>query len=287
MNVARVAAAGSRYPCMRRTLALCRHHSHRNLHNRSLTPSTSSYQELFHHPGSFNSGMKAYLGYESLLLCYAGVAGPQIHATNANDHPISLSADLYTSALTTNNQEWATKTAKELPDLFPTLANGQHPEILWIGCSDSRCPETTLLGLNPGDVFAHRNIANVLHADDLSSSAVIEYAVEHLKVKHVVICGHSSCGGVAGVLSNQPLGILDSWLLPVRQIWQQNLALLESLSPADKAQKLSELNVLAGIKTVKAKGVVSEAIKHRGLQVHGLMYNVGSGTVKELDTSAA
>ena len=196
----------------------------------------------------------------------------------------TTTTDRFTSALTVNNREWARRTAKEQPNLFPTLANGQHPEILWIGCSDSRCPETTLLGLEPGDVFVHRNIANVLHPADISSAAVIEYAVAHLHVKHVVICGHSSCGGVAGALANKPLGILDPWLVPLRQIRQQNLAWLESLSPANKAQRLSELNVLAGVKTLKEKGVVIDAIQRRGLQVHGLMYDVASGVLRELDT---
>ena len=192
--------------------------------------------------------------------------------------------DRYTSALKIHNRQWASRKAQEHPDLFPTLANGQHPEILWIGCSDSRCPETMLLGLEPGDVFVHRNIANILHPADISSAAVIEYAVVHLHVKHVVLCGHSSCGGVAGALANKPLGILDPWLVPLRQIRQQNLSLLESLSPEDKAQKLSELNVLAGVKTLKEKSAVIDAIQHRGLQIHGLMYDVASGTLRELDT---
>eukprot|EP00136_Aspergillus_niger_P001338 XP_001390254.2 carbonic anhydrase [Aspergillus niger CBS 513.88] len=193
------------------------------------------------------------------------------------------SSDRFTSALH-QNKDWAAQIAKEDPSLFPTLAVGQHPEILWIGCSDSRCPETTLLGLKPGDVFVHRNIANVLHAGDLSSSAVIEYAVRYLQVKHVVLCGHTSCGGVAAALGNKQLGILDPWLLPLRQLRAKHLDLLNSL-PADEANlKLVELNVLEGVKLLKEKNVILEAVQDRGLQVHGLIYDVGSGVLRELDT---
>ncbi|CAI7645444.1 unnamed protein product [Penicillium glandicola] len=182
------------------------------------------------------------------------------------------------------NKEWAAQTAREHPDLFPTLASGQTPQILWIGCSDSRCPETTFLGLKPGDVFVHRNIANVLHPGDLSSSAVIEYAVQYLRVSHVVVCGHTSCGGVAAAMGNKNLGILDPWLLPLRQLRERNLELLQSMTPEDAAVKLAELNVREGLNIVKQKGVVLNAIRERGLQLHGLVYDVGSGVLSELDT---
>ncbi|PWY80539.1 carbonic anhydrase [Aspergillus heteromorphus CBS 117.55] len=191
--------------------------------------------------------------------------------------------DRFTSALH-QNRDWAAQISKEDPSLFPMLANGQHPDILWIGCSDSRCPETTLLGLKPGDVFVHRNIANIIHAGDLSSSAVIEYAVRHLRVKHIVLSGHTSCGGVAAALGNKQLGILDPWLLPLRQLREQNLALLNSLSPDQANLKLVELNVLEGVKLLKQKNVVLDAIHERGLQIHGLIYDVGSGILRQLDT---
>lgn len=200
--------------------------------------------------------------------------------TNANDSPEN---DRFLTGLRLN-KNWAAQTARDQPDLFPTLATGQQPQILWLGCSDSRCPETTLLGLQPGDVFVHRNIANILHAGDLSSGAVIEYAVKHLRVKHVVICGHTSCGGVAAALGNKQLGILDPWLLPLRQVRERNLGMLQTLSAEDAAQKLVELNVREGLSVLKQKGVVLEAMQERGLQVHGLIYEVGSGVLRELDT---
>lgn len=193
------------------------------------------------------------------------------------------STDKYTAGLR-QNQEWAAQTARDQPDLFPTLATGQQPQILWLGCSDSRCPETSMLGLQPGDVFVHRNIANILHPGDLSSGAVIEFAVKHLRVKHVVVCGHTSCGGVAAAMGNKELGILDPWLLPLRQVRERNLALLQSLSPEEAALKLVELNVREGLDVVTQKSVVLSAIQERGLQVHGLIYDVGSGVLRELDT---
>lgn len=200
-------------------------------------------------------------------------------SADANQNP-----DRYFAALT-QNKEWAAKTAREEPDLLASLAVGQRPEILWIGCSDSRCPETTILGLKPGDVFVHRNIANILHAADLSSSAVIEYAVRHLRVKHIVLSGHTSCGGVAAALGNKQLGILDPWLVPLRQIREQNLEALQSLSADEANTLMGELNVREGVKTLKQKSVVLEAIEERGLTIHGVMYEVGSGVLRELDTN--
>ncbi|KAI9933027.1 hypothetical protein ASPWEDRAFT_34041 [Aspergillus wentii DTO 134E9] len=200
----------------------------------------------------------------------------------ANDSA-STPSGRFISALA-QNKEWANKTAEEHPELFPTLASGQKPEILWIGCSDSRCPETTLLGMLPGDVFVHRNIANIVHGGDINSASVIEFAVRHLKVKHVVLCGHTKCGGAAAAMGNSALGILDTWLLPLRQIREQNLALLKSLPAAEATQKLVELNVQEGVKTLKQKSVILEAIEERGLQVHGVIYDVGTGSIHELDT---
>ncbi|PGH34477.1 carbonic anhydrase [[Emmonsia] crescens] len=191
--------------------------------------------------------------------------------------------DAYRLALAKNRQ-WATKTAEEDPALFPKLATGQHPEILWIGCSDSRCPETAILGLQPGDVFVHRNIANVIHYNDMSSASVIEYAVVYLQVKHIVLCGHTSCGGIAAALANKRLGLLDTWLMPLRRLREQNIYLLNGLDPQAAAQKLAEINVRQGLRTLKENSIVLEAIEERGLKLHGVLYDVGSGILRELDT---
>ncbi|KAG8530941.1 uncharacterized protein KY384_004298 [Bacidia gigantensis] len=185
------------------------------------------------------------------------------------------------------NKAWAQDTASATPDLFPTLAKGQSPQILWLGCSDSRCPETTLLGLQPGDVFVHRNIANVINSADLSSAAVLAFAVGNLKVKHVVVCGHTSCGGVAAALGNASVGgILDAWLAPLKRLRAENVKQWEKegISADEQKSKLVQANVRASVKVVRENSVVVEAVKERGLQIHGVVYDVGSGHLEELDT---
>ena len=146
-------------------------------------------------------------------------------------------------------------------------------------------PETTILGGNPGDIFVHRNIANVLHPGDISVTAVITYAVKHLKVKEVVLCGHTLCGGVNACLANDRLGLLDTWLLPLRALrheltkekgWKE-------LSPEEQARKLVEENVKAGVRVLKENADIIDAIKERGLQVHGAVYNISKGVVEEVD----
>lgn len=192
--------------------------------------------------------------------------------------------DAYHNALA-RNETWCKRVCEEDPQLFPSLAQGQHPEILWMGCSDSRCPETTLLDLKPGDVFVHRNIANIMHPGDLSAQSVIEFAVAYLKVNHVVLCGHTSCGGVNAALANKKLGLIDTWLTPLRILREQFLSELDACqSDADRTQKLVELNVKYGVKILKQNHHIIDAMRDRGLQVHGLVYDIGSGKLTEVDT---
>jgi len=190
--------------------------------------------------------------------------------------------DAYNQVFNSNTQ-WRGSIAERDPALFERLGKGQSPQILWIGCADSRCPETTILGLNPGDVFVHRNIANILIPTDLNSLSVIQYAVQYLKVKHVVVCGHTSCGGIAAALGNKKLGLIDTWLMPLRQLRRENLALLESMPEKEQGLKLVELNVRNGVDVLTDNPVVLDAINERGLKVHGLIYDVGTGELKELD----
>jgi carbonic anhydrase len=173
--------------------------------------------------------------------------------------------------------------AQKEPALFPTLGESQHPQVLWIGCSDSRVPETTLLDLQPGEVFVHRNIANILHPGDLSFQAVVQFAVEQIKVKHVVLCGHTCCGGVNAALSNGKLGLIDSWLLPLRALRQKHSKTLSALPPAERTTRLVELNVEQGVETLRQNANIIDAMRERGLQVHGLVYNVGTGLLRVLD----
>ena len=197
--------------------------------------------------------------------------------------PVPL-ADAFAHALQ-SNKHWAQKTRHENPNLLRTLAKGQSPSILWLGCADSRVPETTLLNLPPGSVFVHRNIANILPATDLNSQAVIAYAVEHLKVQHVVVCGHSGCGGVAAALGNSRLGALDTWLSPLRELrarfvrkWKA-----EGVSEGDMGKRLIEENVKAGVGVVRRNAEVVAGMRERGVQVHGAVFEIEEGLVREID----
>ncbi|KAK3945614.1 putative carbonic anhydrase [Diplogelasinospora grovesii] len=191
--------------------------------------------------------------------------------------------DPFLYALSSNNA-WAGYKAHQNPQFFPKLASGQSPAILWLGCSDSRCPETTILGLQPGDVFVHRNIANIISPTDINTSAVIEYAVAHLKVKHVVLCGHTACGGAAAALSDSRVGgVLDTWLTPLKAVRYAHADELNAIKD-DKARavRIAEMNVEAGVKVLMANMTIQEAIKERGLQVHGCLFDISCGKIKDL-----
>ncbi|MCJ1325842.1 hypothetical protein MMC10_002505 [Thelotrema lepadinum] len=192
--------------------------------------------------------------------------------------------DAFTNALT-SNKDWASSVSKSHPDLLPTLAKGQSPAILWLGCSDSRVPETTLLGLQPGDVFVHRNIANILHASDMSSLAVVEFAVGVLKVSHIVLSGHTGCGGVKAALGSASVGsVLDGWLMPVRRLRAQFAGKLKGMGSQGECEDfLIRENVKQGVKSLREMGVVGKAIRERGLVVHGVVYNVGTGLLEVVD----
>ena len=189
--------------------------------------------------------------------------------------------DAFQNCLTYNKQ-WAHDTAEKDPEFFPKLAKGQAPEILWLGCSDARKPETTILGLKPGDVFTHRNIANIINPTDISLLSVVEFAVRHIKVKHVVVCGHTSCGGANAALANNKLGILDTWLLPMKVLREQHADELAKLEGAEKTTYMAKLNVQAGVENLRRLPPVLEAMQERGLQVHGVMYDLATGLLEDL-----
>ncbi|WYZ35638.1 hypothetical protein EsH8_X_000285 [Colletotrichum jinshuiense] len=183
-----------------------------------------------------------------------------------------------------SNQAWAGYKSHQNPQFFQKLASGQSPSILWLGCSDSRVPETTILGLGPGDVFVHRNIANIVAPTDINTSAVIEYAVAHLKVKHVVLCGHSACGGAKAALGDSRVGgVLDTWLVPLKTIRAQNAEELAGIKNEDsRAVRIAEMNVETGVKVLMANVTVQEAIEDRGLTVHGVLFDIASGRIRDL-----
>jgi carbonic anhydrase len=147
-------------------------------------------------------------------------------------------------------------------------------------------PETTVLNLKPGDVFTHRNIANIVAPTDLSLLSVIEFSVAHLKVKHIVVCGHTSCGGVAGCLANSKLGgPLDIWLQPLRALREKHAKDLQSMEGADKTTFMSKANVQQGVDVLRRIPTVIDAARERGLQVHGVIYDLASGVLEEVECS--
>ena len=181
-----------------------------------------------------------------------------------------------------NNKEWV-KAQLEKPDYFKNLAAGQAPEILYIGCSDSRVTAEELMGLQPGDVFVHRNIANMVPNTDLNVLSVINYAVQHLKVNHVVVCGHYNCGGVKAAMEQSDLGILNPWLKNIRDVYRlHRRALNEIEDPAARYDRFVELNVQEQCINVIKAVEVQRAIIERNLTVHGWIFDVRTGKLIDL-----
>ncbi|KAH7383370.1 carbonic anhydrase [Pyrenochaeta sp. MPI-SDFR-AT-0127] len=189
--------------------------------------------------------------------------------------------------LLAGNRIYSQRTAEKNPNAFVDLAKGQAPDILWIGCADSRIPETTVCHCKPGDIFVHRNIANTVHADDINAASVVEYAVAHLKVKKVVVCGHTKCGGANAALGDADLGqTLNTWLHPVRELRRKHKIELEKLSDDDaRSARVAELNVQQSIEVLKQHPAIKRAISDRGLTLHGLLYDIGAGQLKILGES--
>ncbi len=182
-----------------------------------------------------------------------------------------------------NNQAWAESVKASDPEFFNRSAQGQSPEYLWIGCADSRVPPNQLLNLAPGEVFVHRNIANVVVSDDLSCLSVIQYAVDALKVKHIIVCGHYRCGGVNAAIDDQPLGLIDNWLAHIKAVKKENAQELDQLTLEQQQDRLAELNVLAQVKQVCQTDTVQNCWKRgQPLSVHGWIYDLASGQLKAL-----
>jgi carbonic anhydrase len=203
-------------------------------------------------------------------------------ATTSNS-PFQFKSSDGLEALLKRNSAWAQKINTDHPNLFPTNAQGQSPHILWIGCADSRAGEACL-DMLPGEVFVHRNIANVVSHSDMSVLAVLQLAVDSLKVDHIIVCGHYDCKGVDTTLKNQRLGgELDGWLRNLRQIRSDNNDTLAAIADhKGRCKKLVELNVIAQVKNVRRNDRVAAATKERGLQVHGVAYDCATGLLNEI-----
>ena len=184
-----------------------------------------------------------------------------------------------------SNREWAEKTTAADPDFFSNLAGLQEPEYLWIGCSDSRVPANQITGLKPGEVFVHRNIANVVEHTDLNVLSVLQYSVDVLAVKHIIVCGHYGCGGVKAAMDNRSFGLLDNWIRRIKDVYQYNHAQLAAL-PDDQARfdRLCELNVQTQVAHVCHTSIVQEAWNRgQDLAVHAWIYGIDDGRIRDLD----
>ena len=188
-----------------------------------------------------------------------------------------------------NNRTWAADMTRQDPDFFRRLAAQQSPHYLWIGCADSRVPANQIVGLLAGEMFVHRNVANVVVHTDLNCLSAIQYAVEVLRVEHIIICGHYGCGGVLAALQDNNLGLIDNWLRHVQDVRAKHRSQIDALkSEAEQHARLCELNVMEQVINVRQTTVVRDAwSRGQSLAVHGWIYDLNDGLIKDLGVSAS
>jgi len=186
-----------------------------------------------------------------------------------------------------NNRVWAEKINKEDPLFFKSLSEQQNPEYLWIGCSDSRVPANELLGMQPGEVFVHRNIANQVIHTDLNCLSVIQYAVEILKIKHIIVCGHYGCGGVQASLDTESYGLIDNWLRHIEDVYRFHKEKLDAITnKTEKVNTLCELNVIEQVANVCNTTILRNAWQNnQDITIHGFVYNLHDGILKNLNVT--
>jgi|TARA_B110000977_G_scaffold111841_2_gene144984 carbonic anhydrase len=183
------------------------------------------------------------------------------------------------------NLDWATSIKERDPDFFTNLSKQQAPDYMWIGCSDSRVPANQIVNLPPGEVFVHRNIANVVVHTDLNCLSVLQFAVDVLNVKHVVICGHYGCGGIEAAMTDNEYGLVDNWLRHVKDVYRFNEKKFDGLDDRQKHNLLCELNVKEQVRNISNTTIVKNAWKAgKELSIHGWVYNIENGILKDLDT---
>ncbi len=183
-----------------------------------------------------------------------------------------------------NNADWAAQKLEMNPDYFKNLSLKQSPEFLWVGCSDSRVPANEITGTDPGEIFVHRNIANMVVNTDLNFLSVLQYAVEVLHVKHIIVCGHYGCGGVIAAMGNNNNGLVDKWLRNIKEVYEKNHVELEAIRDTkQRGDRLVELNVMAQVHNLAKTSIVQKAWKNRSLKIHGWVYGLDTGRVRDLD----
>ena len=193
----------------------------------------------------------------------------------------------YYHQLLENNTEWVTEMTNADNDYFEKLAKGQQPPVLWIGCADSRVPAKEITKTHPGELFVHRNIANMVVHTDMNMLSVLDYAVNHLKVKHVIVCGHYGCGGVQAAMQNKSLGLINKWVRNIKEVYKDNKTELKKIdNDKERFDRLVELNVKAQVYDLAKTSIVQQAWKDdTGLEIHGWVYGLKDGIIKDLKVS--
>ncbi len=196
--------------------------------------------------------------------------------------------DISYKALLQGNLDWVGDMKKSDPTYFDKLSNGQNPPVLWIGCSDSRVPANQITNTLPGDIFVHRNIANVVAHTDMNMLSVLDYAVNILKVKHVIVCGHYGCGGVNAALGNKQVGIIDNWLRNIRDVYRMHEKEMSKITDqTEKFNRLVELNAIEGAANVMNTSIVQNAWSNaQELSIHAWVYSLKTGIIKDLKVSS-
>jgi carbonic anhydrase len=220
------------------------------------------------------------------LLHIAPLAGPALLADRVAAYNRAVKP---LEHLIQNNRDWAASILRRDPDFFARLARQQSPRYLWIGCSDSRVPANEIVGLPPGELFVHRNIANVVVHTDLNCLSVMQFAVDVLKVEHIIVCGHYGCSGVRSALSNERIGLSDNWLRHIQDVRERHGAPLARLADhQQRLDRLCELNVLEQVTHVCQTSIVQDAWERaQPLAIHGWIYGLHNGLVRDLGYTAA
>jgi carbonic anhydrase len=187
------------------------------------------------------------------------------------------------------NRDWAASINEEHPEFFNRLAAQQNPEILWIGCSDSRVPANQITGMLPGEVFVHRNIANLVLHSDMNCQSVVQFAVSVLKVRHVIVCGHYGCGGVKAALEPKDHGLIQNWLRNIQDIYSQHAAEVDAFeTESEKINRLCEINVISQVRNLAESSTIQNAwAAGQGLEIHGWIYSVADGLLKDLEVDVS
>ena len=195
--------------------------------------------------------------------------------------------DAYYKSLLDKNKAWVAETLSKDEKFFDKLSEGQQPPLLWIGCADSRVPANQIIGAEPGEVFVHRNIANLVVHSDMNMLSVLDYAVNVLKVKHVIVCGHYSCGGVKAAMTNNSYGIIDNWIRHIKDVYRFHSKELDSIKDEnDRLSRFVELNVVEQVYDLAKTSIIQQAWRNdQKIEIHGWVYSLANGIIKDLDVS--